>query len=190
MNNLPPVAPVWAAVLALLCGATISGAAQDTGARPVAPIPARPGDVSTLDGIIQAFYDVISGPAGQPREWARDRTLYIPGVKFVAMSVKDGAPLARVMSHQEFVEDSDPWMVGQGFFEKEIHRVTHRFGNIAHVFSTYAFRRTLDGPVLGRGVNSIELFWDGTRWWIAGAIWDGERPDNPIPAAFLQDSRD
>jgi len=186
MSNLLSVAVRTTAAVALLCAAPGSGAAQ--GAVTVAPIPARPADVATIDGMIQAFYDVISGPAGQPREWSRDRTLYIPGVKFVAMSVKDGAPVAQVMSHQQFVEDSDPWMVGQGFFEKEIHRVTRRFGNIVHVFSTYAFRRTADGPVLGRGVNSIELFWDGTRWWIAAAIWDGERPDNPIPAALLQDA--
>ena len=185
MNKLPPVV-VWTTAAVLLLGAA-PGAGAAQGAVTVAPIPARPADVATIDGMIQAFYEVISGPAGQPREWSRDRTLYIPGVKFVAMSVKDGGPLAQVMSHQQFVEDSDPWMVGQGFFEKEIHRVTRRFGNIAHVFSTYAFRRTADGPVLGRGVNSIELFWDGTRWWIAAAIWDGERPDNPIPAAFLQD---
>jgi hypothetical protein len=186
MNDLLPVAVWTTTAVALLCAAPSTGAAQ--GAVTVAPLPARPADVATIDGIIQAFYDVISGPAGQPREWARDRTLYIPGVKFVAMSTNQNAPVAHVMSHQEFVESSDPWMVGQGFFEKEIHRVTHRFGNIAHVFSTYAFRRTADGPVQGRGVNSIELFWDGTRWWIAGAIWDGERPDNPIPAAFLPDA--
>jgi len=183
MSTLPSVAVWTTAAIALLCAAPGSGAAQ--GGVTVAPIPARAADVTTIDGMLHAFYDVISGPAGQPREWSRDRTLYIPGVKFVAMSVKDGVPVAQVMSHQQFVEDSDPWMVGQGFFEKEIHRVTRRFGNIAHVFSTYAFRRTADGPVLGRGVNSIELFWDGTRWWIAGATWDGERPDNPIPAEFL-----
>ena|SRR5882672_10138500 len=183
MSNLVPWA-VWStAAVALLCAAPGTSDAQGTVT--VATIPARPADVASIDGMIQAFYDVISGPAGQPREWARDRSLYIPGVKFVAMSTKDGAPVAHVMNHQEFVDDSDPWMVGQGFFEKEINRVTHRFGNIAHVFSTYAFRHTADGPILGRGVNSIELLWDGTRWWIAGAIWDGERPDNPIPAAFL-----
>jgi len=186
MSNLLSIAVGTTAAIALLCAAPGAGAAQGTVI--VAPIPARPADVATIDGMIQAFYDVISGPAGQPREWSRDRTLYIPGVKFVAMSVKDGTPVAQVMSHQQFVEDSDPWMVGQGFFEREVHRVTRRFGNIVHVFSTYAFRRTADGPVLGRGVNSIELFWDGTRWWIAAAIWDGERPDNPIPAALLQDA--
>ncbi|MGH9148705.1 MAG: hypothetical protein ACRD1Q_18500, partial [Vicinamibacterales bacterium] len=47
------------------------------------PAP-RPEDVSTLNGIIGAFYDVISGPAGTPRQWRRDSSLYIPRVRFVA----------------------------------------------------------------------------------------------------------
>jgi len=57
--------------------------------------------------------------------------------------------------------------------------VERRFGNLVHVFSTYEFRARLDGPVRGRGVNSIQLFWDGQRWWIASATWDNERPGNP-----------
>lgn len=149
------------------------------------PPPARPEDVATIDGMIRAFYDVISGPAGQAREWGRDSTLYIPGVRFVALNMRDGRIVAEVMDHAQFIGSVNGPFVQQGFFERELHRVTRRFGNIAHVFSTYEFRTTPDGPVLGRGVNSIEMFWDGRRWWIAGAIWDAERPDNPIPAELL-----
>jgi hypothetical protein len=142
----------------------------------------RPEDVGTIDGIITAFYDVISGPAGTPRQWQRDSTLYIARVRFVAMGVNEGRPVAAVMDHGEFAARYNGAFVDRGFFEREIHRVTKRFGNIAHVFSTYEYRATEKGPVQGRGVNSIQLFWDGERWWIAGATWDDERPDNPIPA--------
>jgi hypothetical protein len=142
----------------------------------------RPEDVGTIDGIIKAFYDVISGPAGVPRQWERDSTLYIPHVRFVAMSVENGKPVADVMDHGKFAAQYNGAFVNRGFFEREIHRVTKRFGNIVHVFSTYEYRAMENGPVQGRGVNSIQLFWDGTRWWIASATWDDERPDNPIPA--------
>jgi len=152
----------------------------------VATIAPRPEDVSTLDGIVKAYYEVISGSAGQPRQWSRDRTLYISDIRFVAMSVdKSGKPVAHIATHQQFVDASNPSVVQDGFFESEIHRVTERFGNIAHIFSTYESRNKLDGPVIARGINSIELFWDGQRWWIASAIWDDERPDNPIPAEYL-----
>jgi len=152
----------------------------------VPTIEPRPADVATLDGLIAAYYDVISGPAGQPRQWSRDRTLYIPDIRFVSMSLnKDGKPVAHTMSHQQFVDASDKSLVAGGFYESEIHRNTERFGNIAHIASTYESRLKADGPVIARGINSIEAFWDGKRWWIASAIWDEERPDNPIPAQNL-----
>jgi len=160
-------------VLALLFGAFSTSPAQSRAARTE--------DVATIDGIIKAFYDVISGPAGTPRQWQRDSTLYIPRVRFVAMDVREGRPVAAVMDHAEFVARYNGAFVDRGFFEQEIHRVTKRFGNIAHVFSTYEYRASEKGPVQGRGVNSIQLYWDGVRWWIASATWDDERPDNPIP---------
>jgi hypothetical protein len=162
-----------------------SKAAQETHID-VPAVAARPEDVGTLDGIIKAFYDVISGPIGQPRQWSRDRSLYIPEIRFVAMSVdKKGQPVPRIATHQQFVDASNAYLLKEGFYEQEIHRDTQRFGNIAHIWSTYESRNKADGPVIARGINSIELFWDGARWWIASNIWDDERSDNPIPAEFL-----
>jgi hypothetical protein len=152
----------------------------------VPTIAPRAEDVATLDGILTAFYDVISGPAGQPRQWGRDRSLYIPNVRFVSMSQDSaGAIHASVVDHQTYVDRTNDQFVREGFFEREIHRTTRRFGNIVHVFSTYDMRQRMDGPSLGRGINSIELFWDGARWWIAAVQWDDERPDNPIPPEYL-----
>ena len=88
------------------------------------------------------------------------------------------------MDHQAFVDSSDS-LVSEGFFEKEIHRVSQRFGPIAHVWSTYESRQTENGPIIARGINSIELFWDGKRWWIANAIWTDETKENPIPKEYL-----
>jgi hypothetical protein len=151
----------------------------------VPTIAPRAEDVSSLDGLIAAYYDVISGPAGRPRQWSRDRTLYIPDIRFVAMSLDNQRkPTAHVVSHQQYVDNSNADLLA-GFYEKEIHRVTQRFGNIAHVFSTYQSRLKADGSVIARGINSIEAFWDGKRWWIASAIWDEERPDDPLPAQYL-----
>ena len=168
----------------LALSATTPLFAQETRRVEVATVPARTEDVATIDGMINAFYEVISGPAGQPRQWARDRTLYIPDVRFISMTVDGGTPRASIMSHQQFVDRSDRGLVTAGFYEEEIHRVTRKFGNTTHVFSTYVMKDG-QGRELGRGVNSIQLFWDGTRWWISGVAWDDERADNPIPAELL-----
>jgi len=183
MRKLP-----WLLMLTITLGIAQLGFA-DQGNKPnvnVPKIPARAGDVKTVDGMINAYYEVISGPAGQPRQWSRDRTLYISDIRFVSdTDDKSGHPKSEIMSHQEFVDRSDAEVVRTGFYEKEVHRTTERFGNIAHVFSTYESRIKENGPVIARGVNSIELFWDGERWWIASAIWDEERPGKPMPAEYL-----
>ena len=172
--------------VAAVCFIVASSMAQQAQRVDVPAIAPRAEDVSSIDGIIKAYYDVISGPAGQPRQWSRDRTLYIPDIRFVAMSEdKNGQARAQVATHQQFVDASNPSLVKDGFCESEIYRVTEKFGHIAHVFSTYESRQKKDGPVIARGINSIELFYDGKRWWIASAIWDDERPDNPIPAEYL-----
>lgn len=147
-------------------------------------IEADPKDVSTIEGIIKAFYEVISGGKGVPRQWGRDKTLYMPDVRFVGMSEQGGKIRASVMNHHQYVNGSNEFFVAEGFQEREINRVVRRFGNIAHVFSTYEFW-TEGSKEKTRGVNSIELFWDGTRWWISSANWDEERPNNPIPKEFL-----
>jgi len=153
----------------------------------VAKIAPRAEDVSTVDGIIKAYYDVISGPSGQPRQWARDATLYIPNVRFILMSERPGGKItANSMTHQEFVDTADASLGGKAFYEHEIHRITHRAGNIVHVFSTSAHSSSADGPVEGQSVDSLELFNDGTRWWIAGAnIWELDGKNHPLPAEFL-----
>lgn len=152
-------------------------------------IEADPKDVSTIEGIVRAFYETISGGRNVPRQWSRDKTLYTPDVRFVSMSEQaDGKIRATVMNHNQYVNGSNEFFVKEGFQEREINRVVRRFGNIAHVFSVYEFS-TEDGKTKGRGINSIELFWDGARWWISAVSWDEERPNNPIPKEFLKNKK-
>jgi hypothetical protein len=150
----------------------------------VATIAPRPEDVGSVDGMIKAWYAVVNVAPGEAPDWARDRTLYMPGLRFVDVGTRNGKPFPTITTHQEYVDRSDASM-RKGFFENEIHRVTESFGPITHVWSTYESRRTPDGPVTARGINSIELYWDGSRWWIANAIWANESEGNSIPAQYL-----
>ena len=146
----------------------------------------RAQDVSSIDGLVKAYYEVVSGPAGQPRDWGRDATLYIPGVRFVVFNKdKNGKTAAQSMSHQEFVDASDATMVDKGFYEREIHRITHRIGDVAHVLSTAENASSPNGVAQGRSVDSLELYWDGKRWWIASAnVWEAGAGES-LPAEFL-----
>jgi hypothetical protein len=153
----------------------------------IAKIAPRAEDVSTLDGIVNAYYDVISGPADQPRQWDRDATLYIPNVRFIVIHEDAaGKTTADSMTHQQFVDESEASLNGKPFYEHEVHRITHRAGNVVHLFSTSEHMSSPSDPIQGRSVDSLELFFDGKRWWITDAnIWDVASANHPLPAEFL-----
>jgi hypothetical protein len=91
----------------------------------------------------------------------------------------------RVMSIDEWIEDVTDYFAGTDFYEKEVVRKTHRFGNILQAFSTYEAREDAEGDPVARGINSIQLLQHEGRWWIVTVIWDNESEDNPIPEEFL-----
>lgn len=144
-----------------------------------------PADVGSLDAIITAYYEVVSGPAGQPRDWARDSTLHHPDALITVVgSGPDGETVIQPTDLASFHEQSNS-LVEAGFFEVEIARRTERHGAVAHVWSSYEWRQTEDGPIGGRGVNSIQLIWDGTRWWIVSWMFDGRSDAPPVPEPYL-----
>ena len=163
------------------------GHAQSVSPPPVPSPVANPADVSSLDAILGALYDVISGPAGQARKWDRMRSLFIPGARLIpSQPGPDGKVVPRVLDVEGYIGRAGPNLEKNGFFEREISRKTDTFGTITHAFSTYESRRkTDDAAPFARGINSIQLVNDGTRWWIVTVFWDAERPNNPIPAKYL-----
>ena len=144
-------------------------------------------DVSSVDGIMAALYDVISGPAGEKRDWHRFRSLFIPEGKLIHTGFPQRSDRARasVLSVEDYLTRSGPMLEERGFFEREIGRSTERFENIAHAFSAYESRWTPDGEVFQRGINSIQLIWDGERWWIMNIMWRGVGPEVEIPEKYL-----
>jgi hypothetical protein len=153
-----------------------------------APPGAKAADVESIDAIMKAVYDVISGPAGEKRDWDRFRSLFLPEARLIpSFPEPEGEGYGyRVMSPEDYVTRSAPVLEKGGFFEQEIHRVVEQFGPIAHVFSTYESRRSLDdSEPFARGINSFQLMNDGKRWWVVTIFWTGERPDLEIPEKYL-----
>lgn len=147
---------------------------------------ADPEDAASIDAIVAALYDVISGPAGEARDWDRLRSLFLPSARMVPVQrAPDGRVAYRAMSVQEYVQSSGPAIEQIGFTEREIARQVAQFGDVAHVFSTYEGRQAgVEEPIV-RGLNSIQLIYDGTRWWISSLAWSPERADLPIPPEYL-----
>ncbi len=140
-----------------------------------------------MDAIVAAVYDVISGPAGQKRDWDRWRSLFVSGARLIPVIQDGGARAARVLSVEDYIVRTSAILEQKGFFEREIARRREVYGHIAHVFSTYESRREAnDRAPFSRGINSFQLMNDGKRWWIVTVFWEAESPDTPIPAEYLK----
>jgi hypothetical protein len=143
---------------------------------------------SDLDHILSSLYQVISGDAGVKRDWELFRHLFHPEAKLIPVRLNPDSPYtANYLSPEQYIERSGPILEKNGFFEKEIHRVVEQYGSICHVFSTYESFKTLsDIAPFARGINSIQLMFDGSRWWIINIYWQGETKDYPLPARYLK----
>lgn len=143
--------------------------------------------VQTLDSTIETLYDVISGEAGEKRDWELFKYLFTDDARLLPSGPnEDGKIGYRAMTPDGYIETSGAWLEENGFFEKEIYRVTETFGSVTHIFSTYeSYRSESDEKPFTRGINSIQLMNDGERWWVVNIYWTGEREDNPIPDKYL-----
>jgi len=139
-------------------------------------------DTSSVDKIVNAMYNVISGPAGQ-RDWARFKNLFSAGADMGAIfKNKEGVVVCKMFSPDDYIKSNDPYFLKNGFEEKEIHRTTNTYGQLVNVFTTYEF---VSGEAKERGINSLQLVFSKGRWWIASLIWLEETPENILPKEFL-----
>jgi hypothetical protein len=152
-----------------------------------AKVPAaKTEDVKSMDAILHAIYDVISGPAGA-RDWNRFRSVFLPQARFTEVSTgPDGAKMVFTWNVDEFIRDAGEVFSKEPFYEKAIVNRPESFGNITQVFSSYESRRSPTGKPFERGINSIQLLNDGKRWWVISILWDTERSGNPLPAKFAK----
>ncbi len=172
-------------VLSLVSAGILAAAAPSQGQQ------ANPGDVESIDAIITAVYDVISGEAGEARDWDRWHSLFAEGATLSAITRGPDGTVRRVrMTPESWVERSGSIIERDGFIEAEIGRVTESYGLIAHAFSSYeSYRSASDAEPFARGINSFQLMNDGSRWWVVSIFWQSEGPDNPIPAKYIGDVR-
>lgn len=141
-------------------------------------------DVKSVDHVIAALYDVISGDPGTERDWDRFKNLFVQDARLIpTLKDNEGKTTYRIMSPGDYVQLFAS-RVSTGFFERELHRVTEEYGAIVHVFSTYETKETKSGPVTNRGINSIQLIKANDRYYVMNIIWSAESHGYPIPEKY------
>ncbi len=156
--------------------------------------PAEPADVESLDAIVSALYAAVSFPAGGKPDWERFRSLFSahalmirvdPHVTAKPAHQREGEAI-RTTPVEHYIERTQSLIDGgslSAFIERELVRRTEVFGDVAQVFSSY--ERSADGGDPRRGINSMQLVKDGTRWWITSVAWTDETNEMPLPSRYL-----
>lgn len=143
-----------------------------------------PRDAETFCNLCQPihdFYEVLSGNAGDSHDWERLRALFVPHAKIIPNGVACGTAPLEAVDVGAYVDRLAGSLRQRDFFERGLIYQAEVHGNIASVISGYEARHTLTDPEpFKRGVNYIHLLCDGTRWLIAGMIWQDESPEKQI----------
>ncbi len=188
------------AVAVVVASAIVAGAQKSEPAKkmempPSAPImtPAdlaatvptpKPDDVKSLDAIIRAAYESISGPAGT-RDWNRFRSIFLPQARFTEVGKGEGGGTIVISwGVEDFIRDAGAIFAKEAFYENGIVNEAAGYGNMQQVLSSYESRHAPGEKPFQRGINSFQVLNDGKRWWIVSIFWDSERPDNPLPEKF------
>ncbi len=149
-------------------------------------------DVMSQDAILSALYEVISGDSTKVRDWNRFRSLFHSSARLIptGKNAKTGETTANALTVEDYIKRAEPFMMKDGFFEREIARQSDTYGNISQIFSTYESRHKFDdAKPFARGINGIQLFFDSKRWYVMTIFWDSETSEKPIPKDYLKSQK-
>jgi hypothetical protein len=150
-------------------------------------VEADAADVASIDALVRAYYESLSGEPGDRREFKkRYASLFAKFAHVVTptLATPDGknVPNARRI---------DDWMTrypdkrDKPFYEWEVARKVETFGHMAHVTSTYEIRdRKTDEKPVSHGITSFDLALLDGRWWIVGLQWSGLPAEEPLPPQY------
>lgn len=141
--------------------------------------------IKAIDTMTRVLLKVISGEAGENRDWKRFKNLFLPGASLTGMTYSEHLSKAITFTLDEYISSAEQKFSKTAFFEMEFTKTTEVFGSIAHVFQVFILSENKGISAGKRGINSIHLIYDQGRWWITDIIWDYETPQNRIPSKYL-----
>jgi len=90
----------------------------------------------------------------------------------------------RAMTPEEYIKRAEPFLVGNGFFERKIGRRTESYRHMTHTYDSW--NSASDPKPFAQGINSIQLIHDNNHWWIISILWNEETKDNSLPQKYLR----
>jgi hypothetical protein len=143
-------------------------------------------DASSIDRIVTALYEAITFREGATPDLERLRALFTPNAPFIRITAEGPHHMTTASFIASFSERIKTGAL-KDFHESEVFRKTNAYGSMAQVFSTYRKGLNTEDPArFVLGINSLQLYYDGQRWWISGIVWEDEQAGRPIPREYLK----
>jgi hypothetical protein len=149
-------------------------------------------NTATVDGIIHALYNTISGPAGQERNWEAFKNLFAGDARmYIAVPGRNNSSTLTSITPDEYIERNKTRLSDIGFNENELYRIVNTYGAGTQVLSTYEthFTNRNGEEEIIKGINSIQLFFDGERYYIVSIFWDANARNTEVPDRYLPNNR-
>lgn len=145
----------------------------------------------TIDETIAVLYSSISGPAGQARDEELFKSLFVEGAQLRAQYEDSlGNRKIALRTVDSFWSGLSKFTATHAFFEKETARRTEHWDGMAHVWSSYqAFDGEDSQQPFAEGINSIQLFFDGSRWWVVSIYWQPVFGEGNLPKTYRKGIR-
>lgn len=155
-----------------------------------APAESTSADVSvacppatTLDELIKALDDAVSGPGNKDRACLRD--LMLPDARLaVVHKAEDGSYTPRILTVDDWI-DAVAKRGSEAFYERQIKVQADSYGHFASLWSTYEIRDTPDGKATVTGINSVQAVNDGKRWHVLTVLWEPDTTAGPVPKKYM-----
>jgi len=149
--------------------------------------PENPVEARSIEAIIPALYQIVSGKAGSDKNWPLMKTLFADTASVTPVfHTKEGKMTANISSVDEFIALNKTIFKDQNFFETEVGNKTFTFGHMANVLSHYESRDAIGAEPYAQGVNSFQLLNDGRRWCVISVTWDSHSKDHPLKDNILE----
>jgi hypothetical protein len=123
-------------------------------------------DVSSVDHIVNGYFDVLSGKADTPRDWDRFRSLFIPDGRFINIHTMRGPhQIPAVFDLQRFTDMLKVNLAKADIEEHPIKIEIHPAGNLTQAIVT-SEAHIGRSPRATRFLFTFELLKDVDRYWI------------------------
>jgi hypothetical protein len=160
--------------MTILAG-VLAGSASAQAPDAACALPAEP------KAIPAAIDAAITGPADKDR--ACMKALFMPEARLIVVSLgADGAQAYTILTLDDWIA-RDKSRGHAMLEEKQLKIHLQRYGNIAHLWSTYALHS--DGKQVARGINSIQAIKEVGGWRVMGIMWQAESAAAPLPKEYL-----